>query len=59
MMEIIKKVVSAYKDIGNPFVLVRKTNQEEPWKCTKIYDEINCDAICSYYKKHEEKILGW
>ena len=33
---IIEKVVNAYKNILNPFELVKKTHQEDPWKNTDI-----------------------
>lgn len=59
MLEIIKGVVSAYKNIDNPFKLVQKTHQEQPWMCTKINEEIDCKVIRSYYSEHKEKLLGW
>lgn len=53
---ILNKVIDAYKDIQSPFVLVRKTHSEDPWKNTEINNEILIRSIEEYYTKYPEKI---
>ena len=52
------KVVDSYSQIRNPFELVRKTHEEDPWKNTDLNQEIECDEIRKYYEKQPEKIYG-
>ena len=54
--EIIEKVVDAYKNILNPFELVKKTHQEDPWKNTNINQEIECSLIEKFYRRNPEKL---
>ena len=56
--KIISKVVDSYSQIRNPFELVRKTHEEDPWKNTDLNQEIECDEIRKYYEKQPEKIYG-
>lgn len=53
---IIDKIVNAYKEVENPFELVKKTHQEDPWKTTEINQEIPCPLIKEYYGKNPEKL---
>ena len=56
--KIINKVVDSYSEVSNPFALVRKTHEEDPWKNTDLNHEIECDEIRKYYEKQPEKIYG-
>lgn len=56
--KIINKVVDSYSEVSNPFALVRKTHEEDPWKNTDLNHEIKCDEIRKYYEKQPEKIYG-
>ena len=56
--KIINKVVDSYSKVNNPFELVRKTHEEDPWKNTKLNQEIKCEEIRKYYKTQREKIYG-
>lgn len=56
--KIICKVVDSYSKVSNPFALVRKTHEEDPWKNTDLNHEIECDEILKYYVKQPEKIYG-
>ena len=53
---IIYKVIEAYKDVRNPFYLVRKTHNEQPWIDTDINKEIDVQKIRTYYSENPEKI---
>lgn len=55
---IIKAVIDAYADVENPFVLVKKTHNERPWRSTQINSEIKCDVIRDYYSKNKNKIYN-
>lgn len=55
---IINNVVDAYADVTNPFVLVKKTHTESPWKDTDINKEITIEKIRDYYNKEREKIYN-
>ena len=56
--KIINKVVDSYAKITNPFDLVRKTHEEDPWKNAQLNTEIKCKDIQKYYEKQPEKIYG-
>lgn len=53
---IIYKVIEAYKNVHNPFYLVRKTHSEQPWADTSINKEIDVEKIRTYYSKNPDKI---
>lgn len=55
---IIEKVVDEYKDITNPFDLVKKTHKEVPWKETKLNEEIDCRLIRKYYMQNYNKLYS-
>lgn len=58
---IIDKVIQAYSPIDNPFELVEKTHEEDPWKNAHKSQrgcEISTDSIEAYYKEHREKIYN-
>lgn len=46
-LRVIRSVVEQYKDVL-PWDMVELTQQEEPWKRTKINDEITVDMIKQY-----------
>lgn len=54
--KIIDEVIDSYSHIKDPFDLVKKTHQEDPWKKTKLNSEIDCKSIKEYYLKNPEKI---
>ena len=56
--KIIDKIVKAYSSIKNPFELVKKTHQEEPWIKTRLNEEIDCNLIMKYYKRNPGKLYG-
>lgn len=56
--EIIDNVIEAYADIRDPFELVRKTHEEDPWVNASKNEEISCDIIEKYYSKNPRKIYG-
>ncbi len=56
--KIIEEVVEAYKEVKDPFELVKKTHIERPWKDTTRNDEIKCEKIKEYYSHHIEKIYN-
>lgn len=58
MQSIIGNVVKAYEKVQNPFELVRKTHEEDPWKNTDLNQEISCEEIRKYYTKHPKRIYG-
>lgn len=55
---IINNVVDAYADVKNPFILVKKTHTESPWKDTDINKEITIEKIRDYYNKERAKIYN-
>ena len=55
---IINKVVQSYSKVSNPFILVKKTHEEDPWKNTSLNEEIRCDDILKYYSNNPDKIYG-
>ncbi len=57
-ISIINNVVNAYSNVKNPFVLVKKTHEEDPWKNTAINKEITADSIRNYYNKERGKIYN-
>ena len=42
--------------IEDPFKLVEKTHNEEPWKKTRRNEEIEIHLIVDYYKNHLEDL---
>lgn len=56
--KILEKVVDSYSSEKNPFYLVKKTHSEDPWKNTKLNQEIVCEDILKYYEKNPEKLWG-
>lgn len=52
---IINEVVDKYR-IEDPFKLVEKTHNEEPWKKTRRNEEIEIHLIVDYYKNHLEDL---
>ncbi len=57
--KIISKVVDSYSQIRNPFELVRKTHEEDPWKNTDLNQEIECDEIRKYYENNRKRYMGY
>ena len=55
---LIDKIVSAYSQVFNPFVLVEKTHSEDPWKNTELGSEIKPEVIQEYYSAHREKLYN-
>lgn len=55
---ILEKVVDSYKNINNPFDLVKKTHAEDPWRETKQGDEITIKKIREYYSRNIQKIYS-
>lgn len=55
---LIEKVVDAYAKITDPFVLVKKTHKEGPWKNTKKNSEIKSLLIKEYYLKNPQEIYA-
>lgn len=55
-MKLIQKVVDSYGCVKNPFELVRKTHNEEPWKKTSLNNEITCNLIQDYYSTYPDKL---
>lgn len=53
---LIKKVVDAYAEIKDPFILVKKTHKEGPWKATEKNHEITISLIKNYYLKNPQEI---
>lgn len=57
--DLIEKVVVSYKDIQNPFKLVEKTHNEEPWRQSELSKEISVNLIQDYYRNNKSKIYGY
>ena len=49
----------SYKDIQNPFKLVEKTHNEEPWRQSELSKEISVNLIQDYYRNNKSKIYGY
>lgn len=56
--KLVHKVVDAYSGVENPFKLVKKTHEEEPWKETNINCAISCDKIKNYFMNNKDRIYG-
>ena len=56
--KIINRVVDSYAKVSNPFELVRKTHEEDPWKNADLNQEIVPKMIYQYYLKYPKKIYG-
>lgn len=53
--EVIDNVIEAYGNVEDPFYLVKKTHDEDPWKNTDINKEIEIKKILDYYIEDENR----
>ncbi|AWZ48336.1 hypothetical protein C3495_05665 [Clostridiaceae bacterium 14S0207] len=55
--KVIEKVVDAY-DNFEPWEMVDRTHEEDPWKETESNNVISKDKIKKYFKNNENRIFG-
>lgn len=56
-IKLIDKSIKSYMSY-EPFCLVKKTHEEDPWKSSNQNDEITAENIKKYYSQHPENIYG-
>ena len=56
MKKIIQKLVMSYSNISNSFCMLKE--KDNPWETTNISEEISCEKLKKYYKKHKNELYG-
>lgn len=54
MKKIIQKLVMSYSNISNSFYMLKE--KDNPLETTNISEEISCEKLKKYYKKHKNEL---